>query len=54
MTSIRAPKEWCLTKVETVGSFENWKENLKYVLSLDPNFEPFLVSGDNLGKKTQE
>lgn len=36
------PKQWCLTKVEIVNTFENWKENLKYVLSLDPNFAPFL------------
>ena len=41
MTS-RAPKQWALTKTETVTSFENWKQNLQYILSLDPNFAPFL------------
>ena len=53
MATSRAPKQWCLTKIETVGSFENWKENLKYVLSLDPNFAPFLISGTTWAKKTR-
>ena len=22
----RAPKQWCLTKIETVNSFENWRQ----------------------------
>ena len=45
MASARAPKQWCLTKHETINSFENWKQNLQYTLSLDPNFAPFLVDG---------
>ena len=53
MATHRAPKQWTLTKVETVNSFENWKENLKYVLSLDPSFAPFLVSGFTWEKKTR-
>ena len=36
-----APKQWCLSKVETINSFENWKQNLLYTLSLDSNFTPF-------------
>ena len=37
MTS-RAPKQWTLTKTETVTSFENWKQNLQYTLLQDSNF----------------
>ena len=33
-----APKQWPLTKNETVTSFEAWKGNLIYRLSLDPAF----------------
>ena len=51
MASHRAPKQWSLTKSETVNSFENWRQNLQYVLSLDPNFAPFLVSGMTWQKK---
>ena len=38
----RAPKQWPLTKTETITSFENWKQNLEYTLSLDPIFAKFL------------
>ena len=41
----RAPKQWCLGKTETVNSFENWRQNLVYTLTLDPNFAPFLAEG---------
>ena len=37
MASIRAPKQWALTKQETITSFEAWRQNLQYILSLDPN-----------------
>lgn len=53
MATHRAPKQWCLTKQETVNSFENWKENLRYVLSLDPNFAPFLGTDFRWQKKTR-
>ena len=49
----RAPKQWCLTKVETVNSFENWRQNLLYTLSLDVEFAPFLVSGAEWEKKSR-
>ena len=49
----RAPKQWCLSKVETVNTFENWRQNIQYTLSLDPNFAPFLVEGCQWGKKTK-
>ena len=42
----RAPKQWCLTKTETIKSFESWKQNLQYTLSLLPNFAIFLT--DNI------
>ncbi len=51
MATPRAPKQWSLTKTETVTSFENWKQNLQYVLSLDPNFAPFLITGASWEKK---
>ena len=49
----RAPKQWCLSKVETINSFENWKQNLIYTLSLDSNFAPFLAEGVMQRKKTK-
>lgn len=53
MASTRAPKQWCLTKHETVTSFENWKQNLVYILTLDPNFAPFLGDDFSWHKKTK-
>ena len=53
MATARAPKQWCLTKEETVNSFENWKQNLQYVLSLDPNFADFLLDDSTWEKKTR-
>lgn len=49
----RAPKQWCLTKQETLNSFENWKQNLLYTLSLDPVFAPFLIEGTTWEKKSR-
>ena len=40
--SPRAPKQWQLTKIETITSCESWRQNLIYVLSLDKNFVRFL------------
>lgn len=48
-----APKQWCLTKIETVTSFENWRQNFMYTLSLDKNFAPFLVADTWWEKKTK-
>jgi hypothetical protein len=39
----RAPKQWQLTKTETITSFESWRQNILYTLSLDPVFAKFLV-----------
>ena len=51
MAAARAPKQWSLTKNETITTFESWKQNLIYILSLDPNFAPFLVHGATWEKK---
>ena len=51
--SSRAPKQWVLTKTETVNSFESWKQNLGYILSLDNNFAPFLDPNVTWQKKTR-
>ena len=53
MSTIRAPKQWSLTTNETITSFESWRHNLVYSLSLDPGFAPFLLTGSIWGKKTQ-
>ena len=52
MAAIRAPKQWSLTKQETITSFEAWRQNLQYTLSLDPNFAGFLVDDVTWLKKT--
>ena len=52
MSSSRAPKQWQLTKDETINSFTSWKENLLYTLSLDANFSPFLEDGYTWNKKS--
>ena len=49
----RAPKQWALTRRETVTSFENWRQNLVYTLSLDPDFEPYTAEGAGWLKKTK-
>ncbi|KAK2550541.1 hypothetical protein P5673_028741 [Acropora cervicornis] len=42
MNSNRAPKQWSLTKNETITTFEAWRQNLQYSLSLDANFCPVI------------
>ena len=51
--SSRATKQWSLTKSETVNSFESWKQNLNYILSLDNNFASFLDPNVTLMKKSR-
>jgi hypothetical protein len=53
MATVRALKQWSLTKNETITSFESWRQNLVYTLSLDNSFAPFLVSGVKWEKKTR-
>ena len=50
--AIRAPKQWTLTKNETITSFEAWRQNLQYTLSLDPNFASYLLEDSTWLKKT--
>ncbi len=52
MAGVRAPKQWSLTTNETISSIEAWENNLKYILSLDPNFACFLTDGATWLKKT--
>ena len=51
--SPRAPKQLCLTTIENVNLFENWRQNLMYTLLLDTEFAPFLVDGATWKKKTR-
>ena len=39
----RAPKQWQLTKDETITTFESWHQNLLYILTLDSNFSEYLA-----------
>ena len=50
MTTIRASKQWSLTKTETITSFKSWR--LQFTLALDQNFATFLVDGFTWLKKT--
>ena len=52
MASNRAPKQWSLSKDETITSFEAWRQNLLYILSLDPNFAHFLLEETTWQRKT--
>ena len=52
MANNRAPKQWVLTKSETITSFESWKQNMIYTLSLDNNFANFLLDGSTWLKQT--
>ena len=51
--ALQAPKQWCLTKIETVESFESLKQNLLYILSLYSEFAPFLLDGVLWKKKSK-
>ena len=52
-SSSRAPKQWSLSKHETVTSFESWRQNLLYTLALGSNFAPFLLDDAKWEKKTR-
>ena len=45
MASYKAPKQWKLGKIESLNSFENWKQNQVFNLSLCPNFAIILADG---------
>ena len=48
-----APKQWCLTNVKNIESFQNWKQNLQFTLSLNPNLASFLTEQCRGDKKTK-
>ena len=48
----RALKRWSITKNETITTFEAWRQNLQYSLSLDANFVPFLADNFTWLKKS--
>ena len=52
MANSCAPKQWPLTKQESITSFEAWRKKIQYVLSLDTDFAPFLLDGSTWLKKT--
>ena len=52
MNSNRAPKQWSLKKNETITTFEAWRQNLQYPLSLDVNFASFLADNFTWLKKS--
>ena len=52
MNTNRAPKQWSLTKHKSITTFEAWRQNLQYSLSLDSNFALFLANGMNWQKTT--
>ena len=54
MNSSRAPKQWSLAKNESITSFEAWRQNLQYSLSLDVNFAPFLANTFTWQKKADD
>lgn len=47
-----APKQWKLTPNETINSFDIWRQNLIYRMSLNVDFQPFLERGFAWRKKT--
>ena len=48
----RAPKQWPLTREETITSYESWRQNLLYILTSDPDFGPYLGDDVTWAKKT--
>ena len=52
-SSPQALKQCSLSKNEFINSFQNWRQNLVYTLSLNSNFAPFLADGTTWGKKTK-
>ena len=48
----RAPKQWALGKTETITTFNAWKDNLLYILSLETKFASFLVPDATWAKHT--
>ena len=51
--SHRAPKQWCLSKHEDINSFDRWRQNLLYTLTLDEKFSAFLTEDATWEKKSK-
>ncbi len=49
--SLRAPKQWCLSKHESINSYERWQRNQIYTLSQDSNLACFLIPSAKWEKK---
>ena len=49
----KALKQWSLSENETANTFEAWKNNLVFILSLEDKFTPFLQPDASWGKKTK-
>ena len=47
-------KQLSLSKSETICTFDSWRQNVTYILTLDPNFAPLLVEGVTWEKKRKE
>ena len=52
-SSYRAPKQWALASDATVNSYEAWKNNLIFTLSLDSINTQFLKDNATWGKLTK-
>ena len=52
MNSNGAPKQWSLTTNETINTFEDWKQNLHYSLSLGTIFAHILADNFSWLKKS--
>ena len=48
----RAPKQWSLGESETITSYEAWRQNLLYCLSLDDKFTDFLAPDASWSRKS--
>lgn len=53
MGTNRAPKQWSLTRNETITSFESWRQNLLYTLPLGASFATFLLPETSWLKKSR-
>lgn len=50
---LTAPKQWSLTKDETLSSFESWRNNFLYILNRETNFAPFLLKDATWEKQSR-
>lgn len=51
MAGLKPPRQWALTKTETITSFMAWKDNLSYHLAQDATFATFMGENFTWGKK---